>query len=87
MSHEALQLVGKVLDSNGLPVGGATVMWVRGPVPLPDIALLTQADGSFVMSAPVAGPYTLGCRRDPGGQARVDVNVGPQGAQVTVHLV
>lgn len=86
MTTGALQVVGTVLDSAGHPAGGATVMWVQGPVALPDVALLTQADGSFVMSAPVAGRYTLVCRRDPGGLARVDVDVGPHGSHVTVEL-
>ena len=79
-------MAGTVLDSAGCPAGGATVMWVQGPVALPDVALLTPADGSFVMSAPVAGHYTLVCRRDPGGLARVDVDVGPQGAHVIIRL-
>jgi len=61
-------------------------MWLTRPVPLPEVALLTQADGSFVMSAPAVGHYTLGCRRDPDGAAKVEVTVGPQGAQVTVNL-
>jgi hypothetical protein len=86
MSTGALQVAGRVLDSAGRPAAGATVMWLSGPVALPDVALLTQADGSFVMSAPVAGHYTLACRRDPDGVARVDVNVGPQGARVIVRL-
>ena len=79
-------MAGTVLDSAGRPAGGATVMWVQGPVALPDVALLTRADGSFVMSAPVAGRYTLVCRRDPGGLARVDVDVGRAGAHVIVRL-
>lgn len=86
MTPVGLQVAGTVLDRAGHPAGGATVMWLQGPVPLPEVALLTQADGSFVMSAPVPGNYTLGCRRDPDGAAKVEVSVGPQGAQVTVRL-
>lgn len=86
MSTGPLQVAGTVLDSAGRPAGGATVMWVQGPVALPDVALLTQADGRFVMSAPVAGHYTLVCRRDPGGLARMEIDVGSQGARVTVRL-
>ena len=86
MSAGAVQVVGTVLDSAGHPAAGATVMWLHGPVPLPALAQLTQADGGFVMSAPVAGRYRLGCRGDPGGQAALDVSVGPQGARVTVRL-
>jgi len=82
----AFPVVGTVLDSAGRPAGGATVMWVQGPVALPELALLSRADGSFVMTAPVPGRYTLSCRRDPGGQATVEFAVGPQGAHVTVTL-
>lgn len=82
----ALQVSGTVFDRAGRPAGGATVMWLAGPVPLPEVALLTQADGRFVMSAPVPGHYTLACRRDPDGAAKAEVTVGPQGAQVTVRL-
>ena len=87
MSAGALQVVGRVLNRAGHPAAGASVMWLHGPVPLPDVAQLTQADGSFVMSAPVAGQYRLGCRGDPGGQATLDLTVGPQGARVTLRLV
>ena len=87
MSAGALQVAGTVLDRAGRPAAGATVMWLQGPVALPDVALLTQADGSFVMSAPVPGQYRLACRGDTGGQATLDVTVGPQGARVTVRLV
>jgi hypothetical protein len=86
MTPASLQVAGTVLDRAGRPAGGATVMWLQGPVPLPDVALLTQADGSFVMSAPVPGAYRLACRSDTGGQATLDVTVGPQGARVTVRL-
>jgi hypothetical protein len=61
-------------------------MWLAGPVPLREAALLTQADGSFVMSAPTVGHYTRGCSRDPDGATKVELTVGPQGAQVTVRL-
>lgn len=87
MSPGALLVAGKVLDNAGRPAAGATVMWLHGPVPLPDVAQLTQDDGSFVMSAPVVGQYTLGCRGDSGGQTTLDVTVGPHGARVTVRLV
>ena len=84
--NTGLQVTGTVQDSAGQPVGGATVMWAGGPVPLPEVALLTPADGSSVLSAPVAGHYTLRCRSDMGAQVTQDVAVGPQGAQVIVRL-
>ncbi len=86
MSTGALRVAGTVLDGAGRPVGGATVMWASGPVPLPEVALLTPADGRFVLSAPVPGRYTLSCRSGTGGHATQDVVVGPQGAQVTLRI-
>jgi len=50
------------------------------------VALLTQADGSFVLSAPVAGQYTLRCSSDTGAQVTPDVAVGSRGARVIVRL-
>ena len=86
MKPGALQVAGTGVDSAGQPVGGATVMWVQGPVALPDVALLTQPDGRFVLGAPVVGHYTLGCRHDRHGQATAAVVVEPQGARVTIRL-
>lgn len=84
--NTGLQVTGTVQDSAGHPVGGATVMWAGGPVALPEVALLTPADGSFVLSAPVAGQYSLHCRSNNGEVVTQDVAVGPQGAQVIVRL-
>ena len=86
MKPGAFQVAGTVVDGAGQPVGGATVMWVQGPVALPEVALLTQADGRFVLGAPVAGHYTLGCRHDRHSQATAAVAVGPHGATVTIRL-
>lgn len=40
-------------------MGQARVSFIAGPVPLPDIAALTDIDGTFSLSAPVAGEYDI----------------------------
>ena len=35
------------------------VSFLAGPVPLPDIAALTDIDGTFALSAPVVGEYVI----------------------------
>jgi hypothetical protein len=50
---------GVVKDNNGNAISGARVSFVSGPVPLPDIAALTDNNGTFVISAPVQGEYII----------------------------
>jgi len=37
------------------------VFFTEGPVPLPDIAMLTDERGEFSLSAPAAGTYRIKC--------------------------
>jgi hypothetical protein len=57
-------ITGTVLDQSGHPVAGARVSFVEGPVPLADIAALTAEDGTFSLTAPVAGIYRIACHGD-----------------------
>ena len=50
---------GVVRDPNGAPVPQARVFVARGPVPVPDIAALTNAEGRFTVSLPAPGTYEL----------------------------
>lgn len=59
MNAAPLLLQGRVLDAQGRGVAGARIAWVSGPVDLPDLALLSGADGSFTLAAPVPGRYSL----------------------------
>ena len=52
-------IFGEVKDDNGNPISEARVSFVEGPVPLTDIAALTDNNGKFVLSAPTAGDYTI----------------------------
>lgn len=59
MTETPIVMYGVVKDKNGNPVSQARVSFVAGPVPLPDIAALTNDDGKFVLSMPVAGEYVI----------------------------
>jgi Carboxypeptidase regulatory-like domain len=59
MVHNMGTISGVVKDNNGNPISGARVSFISGPVPLPDIAALTDNNGSFVISAPVPGEYII----------------------------
>ncbi len=55
----AYSITGKVVDPKGTPVPMASVGFVEAPVAIPDIAALSGVDGSFELSAPVAGEYKI----------------------------
>ncbi len=59
MTHTAGIISGVVKDDNGNAISGARVSFISGPVPLPDIAALTDNNGSFVVSVPVPGEYLV----------------------------
>ncbi|CAM5543820.1 carboxypeptidase-like regulatory domain-containing protein [Streptomyces abikoensis] len=80
---------GTVRDAAGAPVAGARVALTGGPVPLPDIAAVTDGDGRFALTAPAEGTYTLMCRGDSGtATARVQVTpaAAARPAEVRVEL-
>jgi Carboxypeptidase regulatory-like domain len=52
---------GIVRGPDGQPVPQARVYFTRGPVPLPDIAALTDSAGKFSLSVPSVGTYTIEC--------------------------
>jgi hypothetical protein len=52
-------IFGVVRDDRGNPIPEARVSFLEGPVPLPDVAALTDIDGFFALSAPIAGEYII----------------------------
>jgi protocatechuate 3,4-dioxygenase beta subunit len=61
---------GRVVDASGRGVAGARVMVAAAPGNVPDVALLTGADGRFTLSAPVPGRYTIAAATDAGAAER-----------------
>lgn len=57
-------IAGQVLDPAGQPAAQVRVYFVDGPVPLPDIAMLTGDDGTFRLAVPAPGEYRIGISAD-----------------------
>lgn len=74
------EIVGTVAGPDGARVAEAAVYFMEGPVPLPDIAQLTDGEGVFRLTAPVPGRYRIGVRA-PGcepAEAAVEVRDEPE---------
>jgi hypothetical protein len=78
-------VAGRVLGPSGQPVAQARVYFRQGPVPLPDLAALTDAQGSFMLAVPVAGTYQIGCTADGYAPATTTVQV-PATSSQPVHV-
>lgn len=83
----AATIDGVVRNRTGTPIGDAVIAVVDAPVPMPDIAALSSADGRFTLSAPAPGFYTVHAAH-PGHQpARVTVEVVAGGLRTEVTIV
>jgi hypothetical protein len=79
---------GKVIDSQANPLPGVPVYYISSPVPMPDLSLLTDEAGQFILAAPVAGLYVLGARSDAGQMAQSEVEVsGTEPVTVTIQFI
>lgn len=59
MPQPSPTIAGQVLEPDGRPASQARVYFISGPVPLPDIAMLTGAAGTFSLSVPSEGVYEI----------------------------
>lgn len=75
MSEEPTIIEGVVRGSGGEALAGAGVYFVSGPVPLPDIAALSNDDGTFELTAPASGLYRVGARAEGYAPGEVEVSV------------
>lgn len=68
---------GEVRGPDGTPVAGARVVVTASPVPVPEIAAVTDTEGRFALSAPAPGRYTLTAHAEgtPGKSAAAAVTV------------
>ena len=64
MNQPSIIIEGEVRDPQGRPAAQARVALISGPVPLQDIAMLTGADGKFILSVPGAGVYKISVSTD-----------------------
>jgi Carboxypeptidase regulatory-like domain len=85
MSESPTVITGTVRDLAGHPVAGARISFVEGPVPLADIAALTAEDGTFSLTAPVAGIYRIACHADGFRSQSSTITVGT-GTHITLNF-
>jgi hypothetical protein len=78
-------ITGIVTDSSGRPAAEAVVSVTAAPVPVPDIAALTDVAGRFSITVPVTGDYRLLARGDAFSR-EVDVVVEREVTEVEVEL-
>lgn len=58
---------GEVRGPDGRPVAGARVVITESPVPVPEIAGVTDAEGRFTLFAPAPGEYAFTAHADVAG--------------------
>ncbi len=83
--NEASMISGVVRDASGEPVRDARVYFTNSPVPLPDIAALTNDEGEYSLTAPAAGTYKIGCTADGFAPLTREANV-ERGANAKVDF-
>ena len=77
---------GRVVDPQGQPVEGASVYFVSGPGSQPDVAMLSEEDGSFALpGVSTAGTYRVGATA-VGMSGEVEVIMGAESTTVEVKL-
>ncbi|HWL50164.1 MAG TPA: carboxypeptidase-like regulatory domain-containing protein [Acidimicrobiia bacterium] len=64
----------------------ARVFFVTAPIPLPDIAVLTDDDGRFSLHAPTPGTYELACHADGLDPAIVPIEVDGDSESIEVDI-
>ena len=78
------ELAGQVVDARGAPAPDALVTIVAGTVPMPEIALLVDAEGRFALRLP-DGRFTLRAHAAAGtGEAEVE-QPGDRAVVITVR--
>lgn len=83
----AVVISGVVRDSQGNAVPQARIAFASSPVPVPDVAALTDSSGAYSLAAPAPGTYVIECFADGFAPASVSVVVGSQPpARADLHL-
>lgn len=85
MARSPSVIFGVVKSPDGKPVSNARVYFVSGPVPLQDIAAVTDSSGAFSLTAPAPGEYVIESVADKYGARSSKVKV-KGGEQVRLNL-
>lgn len=86
MPDDGTLIRGWVHRIDGGAVVEARVYFQSAPIAVPDVALLTDADGRFTLYAPVPGRYEVACRTDDTAGASVVLELAETDAEVEVDI-
>ena len=75
MARSPTVISGVVRSPDGKPLANARVYFTAGPVPLPEIAALTDDSGAFSLTAPQPGEYVVESVADEFGAKSSKVKV------------
>ncbi len=64
MAEKPCLISGGVCNESGKLVANARIYFTESPMPLPDIAMLTDSNGKFTLLVPSTGKYGIGCYAD-----------------------
>ncbi len=87
MTGGGARIEGRAHLADDSPVIEARVFFSTSPVPLPDIATLTDDDGRFSLYAPAQGHYEIACHADGHDPATVPIDVDGVSESVDVEVV
>ena len=78
---------GVVSGPDGKPIPNARVYFTSGPVPLPEIAAMTDKSGEFSLTAPAPGEYVVEAVTDKyGAQSSTTKVKGNKPVHLTLSL-
>jgi hypothetical protein len=80
------RIEGRAHLADNSPVVEARVFFATAPVPLPDIATLTDEDGRFSLHAPAPGTYELVCHADGFDPATVTIDVPADAVAIELDI-
>jgi hypothetical protein len=86
VSSGGARIVGRAHLADDSPVTEARVFFGAAPVPMPDIAALTDDDGRFSLYVPAPGAYELVCHADGLHPAIVPIDVLPGSESIAVDV-
>jgi Carboxypeptidase regulatory-like domain len=87
MPAKPIVVGGVVRGPGGEELPQARVFIAKAPVPVPDVAALTDAEGRFTLSLPAAGRYEVACVVEGYAPLSATVEVADeQGLQLELQL-
>ena len=78
-----MTITGTVIDHRGQVVAGAQISIGRSPTPMPDLVIITDADGRFTFAAPSPGHYQLVAYAEGYRIARIGIDVADDAPTTT----